>query len=481
MCVAPISIKNPKVNSPHFLPGVDPVTIIVPCGHCEECKSAKRQAIYTRLYYEYKECELLNGYCMNITLTYAPSSLPHVSFKSVDYPCFCAKDIQNYIKRIRKHFSDKGIECPFTYFCSMELGGKTHRPHYHVLFFVKSPNVCWTYFNLVLKSKWNFGFTACGRLGPRVQSPQALNYAAKYVAKDAYEDEWYLPLINKIKEHYEGDKETINYYKRSLSGRYLCSRGLGLYCLTFNDANRLHRQECLLPTDKGFKSMPLPLYLDRKLHYNVYYRDRLTGYLNTERVKDDDVPTYVLNSDGFYYIKNRWKTKHTYMVNRLKEFINSNYTNQNIENDCYSMLGDNVADVRAFVKSFNLERLAAYQMLYLHRRDYGLIYHDYVHVTLDDMFSDFVTLCNSSYRFYVGEELEGDALKNIQRPYSLDANVRAYRYNSACLRSEFFGVDCDLFNFISYYLSQCHKVSHAKKVEVSKAYTYRKSLALSVS
>lgn len=481
MCASPITIKNPKINSPHFLPGVDPVTITVPCGHCEDCKAAKRQAIYTRLYYEYKECELVNGYCINITLTYAPQSLPHVSFDGVDYPCFCAKDIQNYIKRIRKHFADKGIDCPFTYFCSMELGGTTHRPHYHVLFFVKASNVCWTYFKLIANLKWTFGFRAHGRLGARVVSPKALNYAAKYVAKDAFEDDWYLPLITQLKECYKGDKDTFNFYKRALSGRFLCSRGLGLYCLSFNDANRLHRQECLLPTDKGFKSSPLPLYLDRKLHYQVYYRDKQTGYLYTERKSSDDVPTYVLNTSGFYYIKNRWQTKHTYLVNRLKEFINTNYSNPIIENACYSILGGSVSDIRVFVKSFNLERLAAYQMLYLHRRDYGLIANEDVYVTLDDMLSDYVTLSSSSYRFYVGEEFEGDVLRNIQRPYSIDANVLAYRLNASSVRKEFLGVDCDLFTFISYYLSQCHKVEHAKKVEVSKAYTYRKSLALSLS
>ena len=476
MCISCQTIRNPKLDSPHFLSGVDPSTLIVPCGHCEDCKASKRQGIYVRLYYEYKECLALGGYCINLTLTYAPKFLPHVNVDGVDYPCFNSKDIQNYVKRVRKHFTDKNVPVHFTYFCAMELGGKTHRPHYHMLFFVKSPNVIWTYFKLVVRDKWQFGFTSVGRLGALVRSPQALNYAAKYVAKDAFEDSWYLPLVEKLKEKFKYNRDAFNYYKRSLSGRFLASRGLGLYCLSDNEAWRLHKLECLVPGKDGFLSVPLPLYLDRKLHYDVVYRNRSTGYINDVRTSSDDVPTYILNRDGMYYIKNRFTKKLDYLTSRLKEFINTSYTNDIIENACYSMLGVNLFRCRSIIRSFNLERLAAYQILYLHRRDYGLALNDDIEVTVDNMLCDFMTAASSSYRYYLGEEISVNQFRFINSPCSNDLNVTAYRQNAASMHKEFRGINANFFSFVSYYLSQCHKVEHDRKVTASKAYVYRKSL-----
>ena len=484
MCVNCLTIKSPKLNSPNFIEGMDYIRITVPCGHCEECKDMKRQGVYVRLYYEFKECQLLNGVCLNLTLTYNNNCLPRIEHNGVSYPCFNTKDLQKYFKRIRKFFSDKGIEMPFTYFVAYELGGKTHRPHYHVLFFIKRRMPAWDIklFIRVMHEKWQYGYTSVGKLGAIVKSAHALNYAAKYVAKDAYDDTWYYPLIKDIEECY-GKGDALNWYKRALSGRFLASRGLGLFALRDNQMWRLHRLEIMAPYDGKMQSLPLPLYLDRKLHYDVLYRNRVNGLFSDTRQSPDDVPTYVLNQSGMYYIKQRFDKKLSYLTDRLKEFLNTSYTNEFIENSCRCLCNCSVADVRKLLSDYAaqapLERVAAYQILYLHRRDYGAAFDDCVEVSSSDMLCDYMTLCSASVRYDIGEcrEYKWDFLeKYYNTPYSRDANIQVYRQHSTAMHYEMFALNADVFSFISFYLSQCHKHDYELKVNANKSYSYRKSI-----
>ena len=104
MCCSPIKIRNPKCGRPHFIPGVDPEYITVPCGHCEECKTKKRQAIYTRLYYEWQDAMSKNGYCINITLTYRDDCILRLDAGNHTYCVFNVADVQKWLKRVRKSF-----------------------------------------------------------------------------------------------------------------------------------------------------------------------------------------------------------------------------------------------------------------------------------------------------------------------------------------------------------------------------------------
>lgn len=475
MCINCKTIKSPKVESPHYVDGVDYHTLNVPCGHCEECKDLKRQGVYVRLFYEFQETYALNGYTVNITLTYNNDNLPYVEVPDENgeieyFPCFNVNDIQKYIKRIRKSLSDRGfVDVYFTYFCAMELGGKTHRPHYHLLFFVKCSKMCVSAFVRTIREKWTLGYTACGNQGALVKDARMLNYAAKYVAKDAFEDEWYQPVLNRLKRFIKPkDKDLFNHIRKCLSGRFLASRGLGLYALKASDAYRLHRLQITVPVEGHETVVPLPLYLDRKLHYDVLYRDRVTGLVSDTRQKDDDVPTYVLNDVGMYYIKDRFKVKLEFITNRLKQFLNEHYSSELLENACKCCCNCSISELRKLIGSFfNLERLAAYSILYMHRRDYGTAYKDYDFVSSSDMLCDYMTLCNCSYRYFVGE---------YGAPYSDDANINAYRAHSSSAQREFSAVNANIFSFISYYNSQCSKHQYELKLEANKSYVYRKSL-----
>lgn len=496
MCKNSILIRNPKVESPHYVEGVDARYLMCPCGHCEDCKKRKRNSVYTRLYYEYQDCLALGGYCINLTLTYNNEHLPTISYDGQEWPCFRTSDVQKYIKRVRKFYSDRGQDIYFTYFASMELGGTTHRPHYHMLFFVKQRGTSMCQFIRVVREKWTNGFTSVGCLGAWVKNPRMLNYAAKYVAKDLVEDEWYQPLIKFLRKKCDdmkqdafdmGDNELsqfddlYKYYKRCLSGRFLASRGLGLYALKVCDAKLLREQKITVPSADGFQTVALPQYLDRKLHYEVLYRDRLTGIMSEKRRNKDDVPTYVLNMEGMRFCQTRFKTKLEFLTNRLKEFINTSYNNDSIELICRSLTNMSLSEVRGLFKGQNLERVAAYEILYLHRRDYGIAYDEPITVTADDMMCDYMTLCNSSVHMLVGEiGAKSSLAKLYSAPYSRDLNIQQYRINASYMQHELKVFDARIFSFISWYLSECNKRTYQMNCDVSKAKVYRKSLAFSL-
>ena len=146
MCLNPITIKNPKKRI--SLSGGMPFSIQVPCGECAECKELKRTEWYYRTYYEAMSCFDSNGYVLFDTLTYRDEELPHVSeFIDIDSEwdasCFDVEDYRLFFVRLRmalqREIGWNPAHC-LKYFLTSEYGTDdryTHRPHYHVLFFVR--------------------------------------------------------------------------------------------------------------------------------------------------------------------------------------------------------------------------------------------------------------------------------------------------------------------------------------------------------
>ena len=90
----------------------------VPCGKCVECALAYSKEWQVRLL---DELSAHSAACM-VTLTYNEQYNPLALVKS---------DLQKFIKRVRKHFEPQKIR----YFGCGEYGGKSARPHYHVILF----------------------------------------------------------------------------------------------------------------------------------------------------------------------------------------------------------------------------------------------------------------------------------------------------------------------------------------------------------
>nr|QJB20375.1 MAG: replication initiator protein [Microvirus sp.] len=124
MCLTPISVNKRTV----------------PCGNCAVCRQQHRAAWAFRLDQE----AFVSPVSLFVTLTYEDNNL---LYANDDTPVLNYPDLRNYMKKLRK----KGLK--FKYFAVGEYGEKRHRPHYHVLFFLKEV----IHNDLIFRSEWSFG------------------------------------------------------------------------------------------------------------------------------------------------------------------------------------------------------------------------------------------------------------------------------------------------------------------------------------
>ena len=100
--------------------------ILVPCGKCLACRINRRREWTVRLLNE----EIYSSSSFFVTLTYDNEHLP---LDKNGNPCVCKRDVQLWLKRLRKKFGS-GIR----YFLNSEYG-ELGRPHYHAIIFNLPP------------------------------------------------------------------------------------------------------------------------------------------------------------------------------------------------------------------------------------------------------------------------------------------------------------------------------------------------------
>lgn len=160
-----------------------------PCGKCATCQIRKRKDMSVRLVHEASQYEKS---CF-ITLTYNEDSVPMTQDGA---KTLLPSDVQKFIKRLRRHLEyipkrkfnlvRDHVE-KIRYFAVGEYGGKTHRPHYHIIIFGWSPSDA-EIFKMhngkpVFRSKqieklWQFGYSTFSEVTPYVAK-----YCARYVTK----------------------------------------------------------------------------------------------------------------------------------------------------------------------------------------------------------------------------------------------------------------------------------------------------------
>lgn len=168
-----------------FVPNRDPViashqrSILVPCGKCAGCLRDRRDSWISRLINE----RYAHSSSCFLTLTYNDDNYDGH---------FHREHLQRFLKRARNLPRDIGIpDFRLRYFCVGEFGSRTHRAHYHAIFYgldflsdSLSPYIVSfkdnypIYSSKVLESLWPYGYVSVGScdLG-------SIRYVTKYAIK----------------------------------------------------------------------------------------------------------------------------------------------------------------------------------------------------------------------------------------------------------------------------------------------------------
>lgn len=270
MCTNPIQIYN---RSSQISFRGQALLFTVPCGQCEECKKVKSNEYTLRSYFEYQDCISNGGYVYFDTLTYANKYLPkhfgiaHFSRSNIT---LCLKELRVYLTRAGYQVKDN-----LKYFITSEYGGKTHRPHYHVLFFITIPDLDVKTFWYFLNKAWKFGFIDRLNTAPTrvVNSTAALNYVSKYVQKD---QEWQNVVDAKLaKLKRIGADSQLQDKLKDFQPFHLQSQQFGASFIKYYDLDKLMQDGFITIPDRKYliKNYSIPTYYKRKLFYNLIRED----------------------------------------------------------------------------------------------------------------------------------------------------------------------------------------------------------------
>lgn len=176
------------------------------CRYCPECLGARSSEWALRAVYEAKVH--LNN-CM-VTLTYDDykrdskgniiGELPPDPDKKVN-----VRDCQLFIKRVRKMLSKQYPDIKIKYLLSAEYGKRTHRAHYHAIFFGWCPDDLVYYKkskrgNVIYKSNlltdlWRHGICTVDSISIR---SNVAAYCTKYMSKNYGADDTFMLCSNSI-------------------------------------------------------------------------------------------------------------------------------------------------------------------------------------------------------------------------------------------------------------------------------------------
>lgn len=296
-CFHPITIVNPtKYVSLKYR---DRFTLRVPCGQCAYCQEAKKREYYLRAYYHAEETLLNKGFVLFDSLTYSDTYLPHINQyfpTKYNFSCFDATHIRLFIAKLRQRCKRR-YNSNFEYLLSSEYGTSefhTHRPHYHVLFFV-SGEITPLQFSCLVGDTWQYGRTDGKPYksdyyvlsnvlnNDSAKKIRVLKYVTKYISKSCLFSKQINKRINAMvyeMANMYGSKrdEWLNslgaakfreQLNRWIGQFHRQSTGFGAYLLENLDVNEVFKDGRLKVVDneKIILSIPLPTYYKRKLFY----------------------------------------------------------------------------------------------------------------------------------------------------------------------------------------------------------------------
>lgn len=284
------STKDNFRNSSFYLKNVDRINLDfqeIPCGKCDSCRIARSRQWALRCVME----SLYHDQNSFITLTYNDENLPPCNHEAANFETgeLCEesfihslkrKDVQDFLKRLRRHEEYHNSVNNIRYFGCGEYGPKNYRPHYHIILFGFYPRDLVpfkknhlgqiVYRSPLLEKLWGKGFVSVGECNFETAA-----YTARYITKkflgsshDIYQILDYVPEFSMMSlkpgigsQYYHDHKDDI--YKFD---ELILNRGL----------------------DKSIKGKP-PKYFDR-----LYDLDNPE---HMEEIKDERIRNQLLNRE----------------------------------------------------------------------------------------------------------------------------------------------------------------------------------------
>ena len=371
MCLFPLSIRNPTKAIHNG--GGQLLRMLVPCGHCAQCLQAKRNEWFIRTHYEVQRTFSLGGYVYFDTLTYDDAHLPKLShfidiekYGLRDFSCFNLDHFKLFLKRLRRRIAHKyGIKKDaFRYFLTSEYGEDdryTHRPHYHILFFVYV-NIPPLEFSQLVCDCWQQGRTDGFPFKPATYVYQHVYgynygygsnndfttmtsvclYVSKYINKNSKFADKLNNRIKFLKErltHYDDlnkpfitdeSVELIKDLKRQIDMFHRQSQGFGLSYLDNLTPEKLMfidtDQMLMRDKDKICKTYPLPMYYKRKLFY-------------TQKKHADGSRYWELSNKGVEHILNAKLNRIDKITLKYMDIVRNCY-NQSLIDRFFALLGN---------------------------------------------------------------------------------------------------------------------------------------------
>jgi hypothetical protein len=195
-----------------------------------------------------------------ITLTY---NTDHVPITQNGFMGLCKQDLQKYLKRLRKLNTQK-----LKYYAVGEYGGKTMRPHYHIIMFNAEETT--------ISQAWKLEGTEIGEVHIGQVSEASVGYTLKYVSKD-----------KKVPVHKNDDRlPEFSLMSKKMGSSYLTQK-----MVKWHKKDLLNRMYCNL---KDGKKIAMPRYYKDKL-YTKHQRQMIGASIQTKDTKEwlkMDLSTY---------------------------------------------------------------------------------------------------------------------------------------------------------------------------------------------
>lgn len=243
----------------------------VPCGKCMICKANQARKKGERAMAEaatWEHNEVIN-------LTYSNENLPmNTKQDGTQVPTLKYKDVQDFKKRLLKHWKQKYDAEGIRFMCACEYGEKYRRPHYHLIMF-----------NFEAKDKVFYGYTkkgskeygskeiaeiwGKGNITVGEVTPETIQYVANYCLKK-----------------FKGKKAKGIYQELGIEPESVKSsnrKGLGALYLENHIETYKNNGKCFLGTENGVKTIGVNKYYDKLLQDQ--YGEMTLKELKEERMR----------------------------------------------------------------------------------------------------------------------------------------------------------------------------------------------------